>query len=64
MPIFETDETMNRKRISAMSYRRDDGTTICGIAIVVAVVMAFAAGYWCRDQGISIKVLVPQVRSR
>ncbi len=47
-----------------MNYHSDDGSTFGGIAVAIAIVLAFTAGYWVRDQGVSVKVSVPQVRQK
>ena len=45
-----------------MNYHRDDGSTFGGVITIALILIAFCAGYWVRDQGVSVKVSVPQVR--
>ncbi|MBD1847634.1 hypothetical protein H6F89_30400 [Cyanobacteria bacterium FACHB-63] len=44
-----------------MSFHRDDGTTIGGIALIASVVIAFGVGYWARDNGFKINIQLPEV---
>jgi hypothetical protein len=41
-------------------YRRDDGSMTAGILITIAVIAAFGLGYRIRDQGVILKITIPQ----
>jgi hypothetical protein len=41
-------------------YRKDDGSMVAGIVITVAAIAAFGLGYRIRDQGVILKITIPQ----
>jgi hypothetical protein len=41
-------------------YRKDDGSMVAGILITIAVIAAFGLGYRTRDQGVILKITIPQ----
>ncbi|MBD1842503.1 hypothetical protein H6F89_03545 [Cyanobacteria bacterium FACHB-63] len=47
-----------------MSYHKDDGTTIGGIALIATIVISFGLGYWARDNGLKVDIQLPKVEQR
>ncbi|MBW4525054.1 MAG: hypothetical protein KME18_07635 [Phormidium tanganyikae FI6-MK23] len=47
-----------------MNYKSDDGSTFGGVFVVCAIVLAFCAGYWVREQGVRFSIDIPKVERR